>query len=66
MKSLVITPRDASEMHFLQELFQKMGIGIATIQTGDLEDAGLLKMMNEADLSKQVSREAVFEALKSS
>ncbi len=60
MNSLLITPKDASEMQFLTELLQKLGLGIAEIPAEALENAGLLKLMQEVDTTDLVSGEEIF------
>lgn len=47
MKSLLITPKDTAEMQFITALLQRPGIGVAEVPSEELEDAGLLNLLQK-------------------
>lgn len=65
MKSIVITPKDASELKFVSELLKKLGISSKVISEEDKEDIGMSILMNEVDRNNKVSREEIMNKLKS-
>lgn len=64
MKSLVITPKDKTELKFVNDLLMKLGISATTMSKEEMEDIGLVRLMKEADRSKKVSRDSVMKKLK--
>ncbi|PWK28311.1 hypothetical protein LV89_01094 [Arcicella aurantiaca] len=64
MTSMVITPRNKSEMKLLSDLFKKMQIQTQLVSDEIQEDLGLAMMMKEADRSEKVSRESIMAKLR--
>lgn len=64
MTSMVITPRNKSEMKLLSDLFKKMQIQTQLVSDEVQEDLGLAMMMKEADRSEKVSRESIMAKLR--
>jgi hypothetical protein len=65
MKGLVITPKNQSELKFLSDLLNKLGISASTLSQGELEDLGLLQLMKSANRKNKISRSVVLTKLKS-
>ena len=63
MKALVITPKNESELKFLSELLEKLGIVSSTLSLEDLEDAQMSKLLQEVDKTKRVSRAKIMKKL---
>ena len=64
MKAMVITPKNASEFKFINDLLKKLGVESATMSEEELEDLGLAKMLKKADKTRKVSKESVMNKLK--
>ncbi|HEY9166637.1 MAG TPA: hypothetical protein VIS48_10800 [Candidatus Kryptonia bacterium] len=64
-KALVVKPKTKSDMKFLSDLLQKLGIKSSIIDEEAIEDAGLSALMKEADRTRKVSRKSVMKKLKS-
>ena len=64
MTSMVITPKNKSEMKLLSDLFKRMQIQSQLISEEIKEDLGLAMMMNEADRTEKVSRESIMAKLR--
>lgn len=64
MKGLVITPENQSELKFLSDLLNKLGISAPTLSQEELEDLGLLQLMKSANRKKKVSCDTVVAKLK--
>lgn len=60
MTSIVITPRNKSEMKLLLDLFKKMQIQTQLVSDEIQENLGLAMKMKEADRNEKVSRESNF------
>jgi hypothetical protein len=65
MKSLVISPKNASDLKLISEMLKKMGIPALELSDEEKEDIGLSMLMSEADRSKKVSKDTVMKNLKS-
>ena len=65
MKGLVIKSKSETEFKFVSDLLKKLGISTSTITQEELEDLGLLKLMQSANKTKKVSRDVVMAKLKS-
>jgi intein/homing endonuclease len=63
MKAIVVTPKSDNEFKFVADLLKKLGIGTSTLTKGEIEDIGMLKLMNNADKSKRVSRTEIMKKL---
>jgi hypothetical protein len=53
MKAVVINPKNSSELKFVTELLNKLGIKSAFIRPEDLEDLAMSKLLKEVDKSKK-------------
>ncbi len=63
MDTILITPKTEQEFSFLLDLLQRMHIKTSLLTEEDKEDAGLLKMMEEADRNDVVSEEEIMQIL---
>jgi hypothetical protein len=63
MKAIVVTPKNTNEYKFVADLLKKLGIGSSTLTKGELEDIGMLKLMNNVDKSKPASRAEIMKKL---
>ncbi len=63
MKAIVITPKSDNEFKFVSDLLKKLGIGTSTLTKAEIEDIGLLRLMNNVDMSKQASRNEIMKKL---
>lgn len=63
MRALVITPKNNHEFEFVFDLLKKLGLGVSSISKEELEDIGLSKLLQQADRSKKVSRNAIMKKL---
>ncbi len=59
MKSVVITPKNASELKFLTDFLSWIGMNSHTLSAEEMEDIGMSNLMKQVDRSKKVSREAI-------
>jgi hypothetical protein len=64
MTSMVITPKNKSEMKLLSDLFKKMQIQTQLVSEEIQEDLGLALMMKEVDRSEKVSTESIMAKLR--
>ena len=64
MTSLIITPKNSSDLKLIETLLSKLGIASRSLTSEQTEDAGLAILMKEADRTKKISREAVMKKLK--
>jgi hypothetical protein len=64
MKSLVITPKDKSELRLINELLVKLGIAVSSVSQEELEDLGLSKLMKGVDRKKTVSKASILKKLR--
>lgn len=64
MKSLVITPRDKSELRLINELLAKLGISVSAFSQEEMEDLGLSKLMKGVDRKKTVSKASILKKLR--
>ena len=63
MKAIVVTPKSNDEFRFVADLLKKLGIGTSTLTKDEIEDIGMLKLMNNVDKSKRVSRAVIMKKL---
>jgi hypothetical protein len=63
MKAIVVTPKSDNEFKFVADLLKKLGIGTSTLTKKELEDIGMLKMLNNVDKTKTVSRNEIMKKL---
>lgn len=65
MQPIVVNPKTKSEMKFVSELLNKLGISSHVLTEDEMEDFGMSVLMKQADRNKKVSKEAVLKKLKS-
>ncbi len=65
MKSIVISPKNLTDMRFVSELLKKLSIPTKVLSDEEKEDLGLSMLMREVDRTKKVSRETIMRKLKS-
>ena len=65
MKAIVVTPKSDTEFRFVTDLLKKLGIGNSALTKDDIEDIGMLKLLNNVDKSKKVSRNVIMKKLSS-
>ena len=65
MKAVMVTPKNQTELRFITDLLRKLNITASTLTDEEVEDMGLLRLMNKADMAKTVSREEIIRKLKS-
>ena len=63
MKAIVVTPKSNDEFKFVADLLKKLGIGTSTLTKDEIENIGMLKLMNNVDKSKRVSRAVIMKKL---
>ena len=64
MSSLLISPKNSKELQLLREMLDKMKIRNKLLTLEEREDLGLGILMNKANRSKKVSRDAIMKKLK--
>jgi hypothetical protein len=65
MKAVIIKPKSASELKFINDLLKKLGVSSSTVSKEDIEDIGLSKLMRGVDKSKKVNKDSIINKLKS-
>ena len=65
MKSIIISPRDSTELKFVSSLLKKLSIPTKVLSSEEIEDLGLSILMREVDRTKRVSHETIMRKLKS-
>jgi len=65
MKSIVVTPKNQSELKFISKLLKKLGISARILSDEIKEDIGLSILMDEADKEDFVSEKEIMYKLKS-
>ena len=64
MSSLIISTKNAKELQFVRDLLDKLNIRNKILSQEEKEDLGMSALMNKADRSKKVSRDAIMKKLK--
>ena len=64
MTSMVITPRNKSEMKLVSDLLKKMQIQTQIVSEEIQEDLGLALMMKEVNRNEKVSEDSVMAKLR--
>ena len=64
MDSIIITPSNQQDLKLLASIAKRMGLEVKVFTEEKREELGMAYFINQADRSKTVSREAVFEKLK--
>ncbi len=65
MNGLFIKPKSEEELEFVSALLKKLRINSKIMNSEELEDIGLSKLMKAADRTKKVSRSVIIRKLKS-
>ena len=65
MKAVIIKPKSATELKFINDLLKKLGVDSSTVSREEIEDIGLSKAMRGVDKTKKVSKESIIQKLKS-
>ncbi|MEQ9288615.1 MAG: hypothetical protein RIG77_16965 [Cyclobacteriaceae bacterium] len=63
MSSIVINPKNASELKFVMELLQKLGVNSKVLTDEEQEDLGLSILMKDADRSDVVPESEIIGKL---
>jgi hypothetical protein len=63
MKAIVVTPKSNDEFKFITDLLKKLGIGTSTLSKEELEDIGMVKLLNNVDKSKKANRSEIMKKL---
>lgn len=63
MKAIVVKPKSDNEFKFITDLLKKLGIGTSTLTKDEIEDIGMLKLLNEVDKSKRATRSEIMKKL---
>ena len=66
MKALVVKTKDQTEMKFISELLNKLGVQSTVMEIEEVEDLAMSILMKKTDRSKKVSRETIMKKLKAS
>jgi hypothetical protein len=64
MDSILIAPKSKKEMRLISDVLKKMGIASKSLTIEEKEDIGLGMAMKEADRTKKVSTNLIFQKLK--
>lgn len=63
MEAILVTPKNIEEYSIITEFLKRNRIKNNILSLDDKEDFGLLQLMNDADRSKKVDREAIMKIL---
>ena len=63
MTSILITPKNKTELAFLSNLLEKLKINSSYLSEDGKEDIGLRLLMKQADRKKTVSRSTIMKKL---
>ena len=66
MKALVVKAKNQSELKFLSDLLNKLGIQSTQMDIEEVEDQAMSILMKKTDRTKKVSRETIMKKLKAS
>ncbi len=64
MESILITPTNKSDVQFLSQVLERLGIPAKILSKEEIEDAGLSLIMKSVDRSKKVNRTEIMKKLK--
>lgn len=64
MKAIVITPRNLTEIKFLTELLEKLGISAKTVELEDIPNKETLKAIKDTENNIGLTKFDSFEAYK--
>ena len=63
MKSVLIYPKDRSELKLVTELLKKHGVSALYIDQDELEDLVLSRLLEKADITETVSKAEIMKKL---
>jgi len=66
VKSLVINPKDNTELRFITEVLKNLGIESASVSEGELEDRILSKLLKKTYQTQKTSRSEIMRKLSTS
>ncbi len=66
VKSLVINPKDNTELRFITEVLKNLGIESAFVSEGELEDRILSKLLKKTYQTQKTSRSEIMRKLSTS
>jgi hypothetical protein len=64
MTTLLVSPKNHSELDLVTKLLRKLGIDTRALSEEEKEDMGLAVLMKKANRSKKVSRETIMKKLR--
>lgn len=64
MQTLLINPKSKEEFRFISDLLKKRKVSSYVLSEEEVEDLGMLLVLNEADRSQRVSRKTILKKLK--
>lgn len=64
MTTLLVTPKNNTELKFIEELLHKMGVATKPLSDDEKEEMGLAFLMKQANRNHKVSRETIMKKLK--
>ena len=64
MNSILIAPKTKKEMRLISDVLKKMGIASKSLTMEEKEDIAIGMAMKEADRTKKVSANLIFQKLK--
>jgi hypothetical protein len=64
MSSIIVSPKNDKEFHFIRELLEKMKIRNKLLSVAEKEDFGMSVLMKKADRNKKVTRDTIMKKLK--
>lgn len=65
MKTIIVTPKNDSELKFISELLKKLGVSSRILTQSDKEDIGMSILMHEVNRKEKVSESEIMKKLKS-
>ena len=64
MTTLLVTPKNETELKFISQLLHKMGVAAKPLSDDEKEEMGLAILMKQANRNHKVSRETIMKKLK--
>jgi hypothetical protein len=64
MEVVVLKPRSASDVRFLLDFAKRIGVSAKAIDTGEIEDARFVSLIEEGLKTESVSRSEVMNVLR--
>lgn len=63
MSTLIVTPKNETELQLISEMLKKMRIATKILTDEEQEEIGLIRLMKETDRTKTVSRSKIMSKL---